>query len=470
MRGSVTDFDRPERQFDIAFNFDAPDLAGVLKVAGATTPDSVGKVTAKGGISGNVEAMTFRELEIAAQGQTARIDGTLTMPGAAKGPPSTIGYKGKVTANGQTIEGTVEAKVADRPSVTADLRTSLLDLDKFGSMPAPAAPRGKPPAGAAPAQPAGQPLDTAPLQAFDASFKLVAGTLVSSPLRLNNADIAFTLKDGLLTLDHVKGGLYGGAINLAGTIDARKPALAIDFKGDAKGINLGELLRGTSGSNVFGGRVRVTVDGQLNATGITLKGAGATREQLRGSMVGGLDLSGHVYAGADSALIMLGTTAANAVGGVVDNTLGNVLGMVGARSPTNLLTAASVLLQRFVNRNNPISGHLDIAGGMLSDKSLVVSGDRATANIVTRTNLVTQTTNTTVNFVLAEDPSAAYIVASVNGPISSPGYSVSRGSAKDPPGVVNTLTNAMPSVIPNIGNVLPNVQLPHIPIPNLFGR
>jgi hypothetical protein len=187
-------------------------------------------------------------------------------------------------------------------------------------------------------------------------------------------------------------------------------------------------------------------------------------------MVGGTQLSGHVFAGADKALITLGTGAANAVGGVVDNTLGNVLGVVGARSPTNLLTAASVLLNRFVNRNNPISGHLDIAGGMLTDKSLVVSGDRATANIVTHTNLVNSTTSTTVNFVLAEDPSAPYIVASINGPLSNPSYSVNRGSAKDPPGVVNTLTNAVPNIIPGVGNVLPKVPLPNVPLPNLFGR
>ena len=470
VRGNVTDFDQPLRRFDVAFNFDAPDLAPVLKVAGATAPDAFGKVTAKGGVSGTVEAMTFRELDFAADGQTARIDGTLTMPGAATRPPSTIGYKGKVTANGQTIEGTVEAKLGDRPFVSADLRTSLLDLDKFGSTPTPAPQRGKPAAGAPPAQLATQTIDTAPLRAFDATFKLAAGTLVSSPLRLSNAEIAFNLKNGLLIVERVKGGLYGGTVDLSGTIDGRKPALTIDFKGDAKGINLGEALRSTSGTNVFGGKVRVTVDGQLNATGITLKGAGSTREQLRGSMVGGLQLSGHVYAGADKALIALGTGAANAVSGVVDNTLGNVLGVVGARSPTNLLTAASVLLNRFVNRNNPISGHLDIAGGMLTDKSLVISGDRATANIVTRTNLVNSTTNTTVNFVLAEDPSAAYIVASINGPLSNASYSVNRGSAKDPPGVVNTLTNAVPNIIPGVGNVLPKVPLPNLPLPNLFGR
>jgi hypothetical protein len=197
-------------------------------------------------------------------------------------------------------------------------------------------------------------------------------------------------------------------------------------------------------------------------------------------MVGGAQLGGHVFVGADKALIALGSGAAGAVGGVIDNTLGNVLGVVGQRGiASNMLTAASVVLNRFVNRNNPISGHLDIAGGVLTDKGLVVSGDRATANIHTRTNLVTSTTDTTVNLMIAEDPSAPYIVASVRGPLSNPGYSVSRGSAKDPPGVVNTLTNQVPNIIPGIPGI-PGLgggggggqrsPIPNIPIPNIFGR
>jgi hypothetical protein len=167
---------------------------------------------------------------------------------------------------------------------------------------------------------------------------------------------------------------------------------------------------------------------------------------------------------------------------VIDNTLGNVLGVVGQRGiATNLLTAASVVLNRFVNRNNPISGHLDIAGGLLTDKGLTVSGDRATANIHTRTNLVNSTTDTTVNLMIAEDPSAPYIVATVRGPLASPSYGVNRGSAKDPPGVVNTLTNQVPNILPGIPGI-PGLgggggggggqrsPIPNIPLPNIFGR
>jgi uncharacterized protein involved in outer membrane biogenesis len=463
VRGSVVNFSAPMRRPDIAFNFEAPDIDKVLKIFGGSTATGLGKVTASGGVAGTSELMNLRELTVASGGDTVKVNGTVSMPGASTGTPSSVGYKGSIAVNNQTVECVVDVKVAGRPMITVDLKAASLDLDKLqtrGAAPArPAAPaRGQ-------AAAAATPIDTGPMRGVDASVKLVAGTLISSPLRIGNADLALTLKDGVLTLQHFKGGLFGGSVDFSGTIDGSKPALAIDLKGDAKAINLGEMLRSTSGTNIFGGRVRVTVDGQLNATGITLKGSGSTTEQIGSSMVGGMQLGGHVFAGADKALIALGTGAANAVGGVVDNSLGNLLGAVGQRSPTNMLTAASVLLERFVNRNNPISGQLAIANGVLSDKSVVISGDRATANIVTHTNLVQKTTATTVNFVLSEEPSAAYIVATINGPLANPNYGVSRGGAKDPPGVVNTLTNSVPNIIPGIGNVLPRV-----PIPNIFGR
>jgi len=475
VRGSVADFDSSLPHPDIAFNFEAPDISKVLKIVGGTAPSDLGMVRASGGIDGTIESVTIKQLNVSAQGQTVQVNGTLTMPGAAKGPPSTIGYKGSMTANGQTIEGTVEAKVADRPSITADLKTSLLDVDKLGTgSPPPAAARGRP----GPA-PAAAPIDTAAMRAFDASMRLVAGTLVSSPLRISNADLAITLKDGVLTISHFKGGLYGGSLDLSGVVDGSKPSyLALDLKGNASSIGVGEMLRSMSGSNQFGGSVKVTVDGSLNASGITVKAAGATSAQVRNSMAGGAQLGGHLFVGADKALTMIGSAAAGAVGGVIDNTLGSALGIVGQRGGvgvSNLLNAASLVLNRFVNRDNPISGRVDIAGGVLSDRGLLIQGDRATASIATRTNLAASTTDTTVNIMIAEDGSAPYMIATVRGPLSNPSYNVVRGTAKDPPGFMNTLTNAGSQVISPVERIIPNV--PNVPIPNipnplggLFGR
>jgi uncharacterized protein involved in outer membrane biogenesis len=501
VRGTVADYDSALPRADIAFNFEAPDMGRVLKIAGTTAPDGLGQVTASGGVSGTVEALTFRELRVAAQGQSAQIDGTLAMPGASRGPPSSIGYKGKVTANGQTIEGTVDAKVAARPSITADLRTSLLDLDKIGgaaAAPPPASVRGRA-AGAAPA-PLGPPssaIDTSAMRSFDASLKLVAGTLVSSPLRLSNADIAVTLKDGVLTLQHLKAGLYGGTLDLSGTVNGSKPALAFDLKGDASNIHLGEMLRGVSGTNQYGGAMKITVDGKLSANGLALRGGGTTPEQIKASMAGGAQIGGHVFVGADKALTALGTAATGAVGGVIDNTLGSALsgitGQKGGIGVGNFLNAVSLVLNRFINRDNPISGHLDIAGGMLSDKNLVVSGNRATAHVATRTNIAASSTDTTINFMIAEDGSAPYLITTVRGPFSNLSYNAVRGSAKDPPGMASTLgnavTNPVQGLIPGLGggstggNTGSNTgggrgnnsgggqRAPiTIPIPNIFGR
>jgi hypothetical protein len=448
-------------------------MGKVLKIVGGTAPPDLGMVRASGGIEGTVEALTFKQINISAQGQTAQINGTLSMPGAAKGPPSTIGYKGNLTANGQTIEGTIDAKVADRPSITADLKTSLLDVDKLSAGSSqPAAAHGRP----APANAAAQPIDTTAMRAFDASVRLVAGSLISSPLHISNADLAFTLKDGVLTISHFKGGLYGGSLDLAGVVDGSKPGhLAYDFRGNASSIGVGEMLRSMSGSNQFGGAAKITVDGRLNASGISVRGAGSTSAEVKGSMAGGAQLGGHIFVGADKALTMIGSAAAGAVGGVIDNTLGSALGIVGQRGGvgvSNLLNAASLVLNRFVNRDNPISGHIDIAGGVLSDRSLLVQGDRATANVVTRTSFAASTTDTTVNITIAEDPSAAYLIATVRGPLSSPSYNVVRGSAKDPPGFVNTLTSVPNQVISPVERVIPNMPIPSIPnpIPGLFGR
>ena len=192
-------------------------------------------------------------------------------------------------------------------------------------------------------------------------------------------------------------------------------------------------------------------------------------------MAGGAQLSGHIFVGADKALTVIGSAAAGAASGVIDNALGSALGIVGQRGGigvSNLLNAASLVLNRFVNRDNPISGYVDIAGGVLSDRSLLVQGDRATANIATRTNLAASTTDTTVNIMIAEDGSAPYLIATVRGPLSSPSYNVVRGTAKDPPGFVNTLTNVPSQVISPVQKILPNVPVPSIPnpIPGLFGR
>ncbi|HYC63523.1 MAG TPA: AsmA family protein [Reyranellaceae bacterium] len=471
LRGTVANYSGAAPRPDIAFNFEAPDASRVAKLVGASAPENLKQVSASGGIAGSVEQLTLRDVVVNAMGYSVRATGQLNLPGAAKGAPQAAVYKGSLTVNGQTVEGLVDAKLAGRPNITADLKSAgVFDVDKITGGGGGGAPARAPAAGGG-----SKPIDTAALRGLDASIKFAAATLVMAPMRINNADLAVALKDGLLTVSHVKGALWGGNMNLAGTVDARQPALAVDLKGDASNILLGEMLRSTQGTNIFGGVVKVTIDGKLNAAGIAIKGAGTTPDQIKSSLAGGTTLSGHVFAGADKALTTIGSAATGAVGGVIDNTLGTVLGGVtGNRQGIgagNLLNAISLVLNRFVNHDSPIAGRIDIAQGVLTDKDLRVQGRNCTANIDTNTNLGNSTTNTTVNFVISEDTSAPYLITTIRGPTSNLSYNVVRGTAKDPPGMINTLTAPLtggggqqqPQQQQQQRSIIPN-------IPNIFGR
>jgi hypothetical protein len=56
------------------------------------------------------------------------------------------------------------------------------------------------------------------------------------------------------------------------------------------------------------------------------------------------------------------------------------------------------------------------------------------------------------------------------GPLSSPSLHVSRGAAKDPPGMISTLGNLVPGQGSGSQSILPNISIPLPNIPGLFGR
>ena len=487
VRGTVGNYATAAPQPEIAFNFASTDMGRVMKLAGAAAPPGLTAASASGAVSGSIEAMTLHDLSVVAMGYNVKANGTVSAPGAARGAPQSVGYKGSVTVNGQTIEGTVNAKLAGKPNITADLRAATLDVEKLSG--GGGGGGGAPARGAAPAAAAHAPIDTAPLRSVDASVKFAAGTLISGTTRIANADIAATLKDGVLTLSHFKGALHGGQLAFSGVVNGSQPALSFDMKGDVNGILLGEMMRATSGSNQFGSAVKITIDGKLNANSIAIKGGGTTSEQIKSSMAGSAQLGGHVFVGADKTLTAIGGAATGAVGGVIDGTVGNALGAVGQKGGVgvgNILNAISLVLNRFVNHDNAISGHVDIVGGVLTDKGLAVQGSKAVANVSTRTNLAASTTDTTINFVIAEEPSAPYLITTIRGPTSNLNYNVVRGSAKDPPGIASTLPGVgggntgggglIPS-IPGLGGGGGGQQQPGnkapgggLPIPKIFGR
>jgi hypothetical protein len=457
VRGEVARYWEDNPKADVAFSFEAPDMGRVLRIVGIAEA-GIGPVSASGGIVGTFEQLMLRDVAVSALGWSGRATGTLSLPGAAKGPLKSAAYKGSIAINGHGIQATIDATLGERPNIVADLKADVLDLEAM---------RG---AGRAQASSsASQAIDTEPMRRFDASLHLAAGTLVVPPLRVANADIAVALKDGLLTLSHFTGSLYGGELNLAGTVDGRQPALSYELHGQAGGLPVGEMLRSTSGSNVFGSVINVAIDGRLNASDIVVRGHGATTGELKSSMSGGAQLGGYIRASADRFLQLLGSIAAGAVGGAIDATVGNLMSLAGDKGGVgigNLLNAISLVLHRYVNHDDGIAGRVDIAGGVLTANGLTVQGEGATARVATQTNLANSTTNTTITFYIAEDPSAPYLITTASGPLSALSFSATRGGASDPPGIENMIPDIR-RILPNPSSLIPNVSVPHVPVPSI---
>jgi hypothetical protein len=457
VRGEVSGYWEQHPKVDVAFSFEAPDMGRVLHLVGIAEA-GIGAVSASGSIAGTPENLALGDVAVSAMGWTGRATGTLSLPGASTGSPTSAAYKGSIAINGHGIQATIDATLGDRPNVVADLKADVIDLDAMRGT-------NRPQTSSSPSQA----IDTEPMRRFDASLHLAAGTLVAPPLRVANADIVVSLKSGVLTLSHFRGSLYGSELDLAGAVDGSQTALSYDFHGQANGLPVGDMLRTTSGTNVFGSVINVAIDGRLNASDIVLRGHGGTTGELKSSMSGGARLSGSIRASADRFLQILGSAAAGAVGGAIDATFGNLMSLAGDKGGVglgNLLNAISLVLHRYVNHDDGIAGRVDIAGGILTANGLSVQGEGATAHVTTQTNLANSTTSTTIAFYIAEDTSAPYLITTANGPLSALSFSATRGGAHDPPGIENMIPN-ISRILPNPSSLVPNVPVPHVPVPGI---
>lgn len=458
VRGAIAKYWTAQPRANVVFAFDSPDIDRVFRLA-AAPPTGLGAFSARGGAAGTWESLAIRDVTASALGSTIAATGTLSLRGVPQRKVQSVSYKGHLVVNSQPLDASIDAELTERPFISAELKADSFDFGRIA--------QGRATSRQQVAAAQALAFDTASLRSFDGKFSLVAGS-VGGAKGLGNADIAAELKDGKLAITHLKGGLHGGTLNLSGMIDATQPVLTFDLRGDVTGMRVGELMREMSGSNEVGSLIKITLDGVLNATNIALRGSGSTIGELRASLAGSARAGGHIHPRADRFLQFIGAAATGVTGGVIDATLGNLVSLFGDKSGVgigNILNAISLVLNRFVNNDNPLSGDVEIANGLLVDRHLVLQGRGATAAISTRTNIGNATTDTTVTFTLAEEPSAPYLIMTVRGPLAAPAFSASRGSAKDPPGMVNIL-----STIEKIPSLLPKISIPTPHIPNPFSR
>ncbi|HEY6715481.1 MAG TPA: AsmA family protein [Reyranella sp.] len=471
VHGSVTDFGTAPR-YDLTFNATMPDADKVIDYAGLPKfiNGKIGPASAGGGVVGTMDVIALRNATATLLGGTMRATGTLalgqnfhfdfsnfaletqdasrllavatgraqggtgaiTAVGAFKGDEQHVIFDGNLTAVGTAMTGHIDAILGKRPNITANLRIpGTLDFDHWlgvSAGPAPAAPvqaaaAAAPEAAAASAPvaipvPVGPPraatgksIDLSALRAFDATLTLETSAVAVASLKVTYADLQASLKNGVFTIAKLTGQFYGGAVDFNGTIDATKDALALDLRGSLQGIYLGEMLRGTAGTNSFGNQtLMISIDGKLNVMNIELKGSGTSPEQIRNSLSGTGEVSGYLYPSVTGGSLGLASFATG-VGSLFSTEMG----------------LASATLAGFINRQSPVTGQLLLAGNTVTLQNHTVQGQNAVALITSQNSMATATTDTTISLDTGKRGPADYVMT-VKGPISSPTMSTRGGS------------------------------------------
>ncbi|SIT06760.1 AsmA family protein [Insolitispirillum peregrinum] len=112
-----------------------------------------------------------------------------------------------------------------------------------------------------------EPLDRSPWQAVDAELTLKAAFLAFAGVEIDDADLAASLQDGVLTLSRLKGGLYGGPMDGSGSFNVRSDLPKASLTLTAQKMQIDRLLKAVSGTAAASGQGNLTVT--LAAHGIS---------------------------------------------------------------------------------------------------------------------------------------------------------------------------------------------------------
>jgi AsmA family len=459
LKGQVKDFGTMPN-FDLTFNCTVPDADRLLDYAGLPKflNGKIGAATASGGLSGTMAEVSLRDVTVGflgvsghatgklilsdlvgfdfqdfqlqtqdlsrlisvATGRTMSGVGQLSVAGGFKGSAQRAVFTGELDVLGVKMSGALDATLGKRPKIAATLKVpGTLDVDRWlgvsesAAPPAPpatvAVPTGQVPVAKAAAVTA-KPIDLSALRSFDAKLALSTSALSVASVKIDYADIDATLNGGIFKIGKLTGQFYGGAVDVAGTIDAAGQALALELKGDVNGIYLGQMLRGTAGTNNFGNSdLTVAIDGKVNATGIQITGKGKSAEEIRNAMNGGAVLSGYLY----PAVVKGSHSFARFATGV-----GSMF--------SDEMAFASLMLDGFIDRQNSMTGRLQLIGNAVTTEDHTVQGQNATARIVSQTSLAAATTDTTVSI----SGGGRNYVVTIKGPLAAPVMSTPRPQGK----------------------------------------
>jgi uncharacterized protein involved in outer membrane biogenesis len=183
----------------------------------------------------------------------------------------------KASVEGSDVAGSASLALGGaRPMVTADIRSTLLDLVALRAK----APKSEGGAGGGGSDknPLDEPLPLEGLKAADADIKAAVKTLkLTDKLSVSDVNLVATLNAGLLTIQPSSAVLSGGKVDLSGTLDGRQPVAKISVAEKWTGADFGALAK------IFQPNDLLAAKGDAEAK---LAGAGETPRQILATLGG----------------------------------------------------------------------------------------------------------------------------------------------------------------------------------------
>ncbi len=357
-----------------------PDLAALLRegTAAPPAPGELGGLDLSGRVSATPAALRVSELE----GRIGPVAVSGTLDGAFDGP---------------------------RPVVRASLETGAVPVRAFGVvLPAGAANDAARGGAGGAGRWSDTPVQLGALRALDGELTLRADSIAfDEGMALKAANVHAALNDGVLDVDRFAGKLFGGQVDLVGTVDARSEP-TVGARLTARDLDAAAVL----------GRVGSLpgVSGTLDLEA-ELTGQGRSERALVESLSGQGTIAGAL------------TVPSALAEGVLRDVVGGSLGQV-----QSVEAAAAALLQGFADAPARLSGGFAARRGTLSSDDLTLAGEDARARLRGSIDLANWRTDAALDLhAEAEDGGEPALTVRLRGTLDRPNIALRGGPVRARP-------------------------------------
>lgn len=303
-----------------------------------------------------------------------------------------------------SLEGRLAVDLAgERPKVAAVLSSDSLPLAALlgaGAGSAGGASGGGSSGGGSNGRWSRTPIDAAGLLGFDAELKLTAAALVLEDLQLEEASLDAELKDGILNLKNLAGGLLGGKLTVIGKADLRGE-IELGAGISAVDVDLKPLLLQQFDFDRAAGPVTMNAD---------LVSRGRSEHDLISSLDGQGTIEGKVTVVAKQE---------EQVGAVLLGALGQKLKQI-----RGVADASMLLLGAFAGTPATLSGSFVLENGVATTRDTQLTGQGAVARLAGQADLVEWTLDSETEVFRDAQPGEAYLSVGLTGALDQPNVRV----------------------------------------------